>query len=49
MKNISSEQKGEKLSLHKKSIKIHNNLWIVYWSTLLLTICVLFVKDLINA
>jgi len=49
MKNISCNQNDEKKSLHQKSVKIHNNLWIVYWSTLLLTVCVLFVKDFINA
>ncbi|WP_419765837.1 MAG: hypothetical protein ACNI28_04340 [Arcobacter sp.] len=48
MKNISYSQNDEKLTLHQKSVKIHDNLWIVYWSTLLLTACALFVKDFIN-
>jgi hypothetical protein len=42
-------KKIEKLSLYKKNLKIHSNLWKVYYSALFVAISFVIIKDLINA
>lgn len=43
MKNI------KKFSLYEKNLKIHSNLWKVYYSAIFIAISFVIIKDLINA